>query len=105
MKSSKLLRRDTYKNTLCELVKRSERAREVKYRYEVMRYLLLQEWGNTLRDIKPLEDILKDIIYIDRIIRLGTQGFDEENKKKMSQEKVLELNYEMVANEVLEFNK
>lgn len=82
MKSSKSLRRDNYKKSLTDLLATNEEAHQVKARYKVMMYLLNKEWSNLLsqHDKEVMKEFLKDVIYVDRRIRLDTEGEDEEEK-------------------------
>lgn len=94
MKSAKSLRRDNYKKSLTELLATNKEAHKVAERYRVMLYLLNKEWSNLLsqHDKEVMKEFLKDVIFLDRKIRLETEGEDEDEKEILSQEfKVEEL--------------
>lgn len=53
-----------------------------------MRKVLTQNYPNSLGGITPetIEDMLYDIVYMDRILRLRRSGLQKELKKKLSKE-------------------
>lgn len=88
-------KRNRLKQTLKSLLQNHSDAQEVKHRYRLMRAVLLEEYPNAVGDIEKDKfiEMLKDIIYVDRQIRKETEGKDEETKKILSQEKIIELGY------------
>ncbi len=87
----KTLRQNKYKSDLEKLYVKYPEAKQVKDRYKVMRTILGREWLSLSKiEQNVLEDILKDAIYVDRLIRRMTEGVDEENKTILSQDFQLE---------------
>ncbi len=97
-KSAKTIRRENYKQALAKQVETNPNAREVAKRYKLMIYLLDKEWGNTLIKMGQadlIEKFLQDVVYVDRAIRKATEGSDILQKKILSQEKQIDLGYEV----------
>lgn len=88
MKSPRTIRRDTYAKELATLLSENQEAHLVENRYKVMLYLLNKEWSNLLsqHDKEKMKEFLRDAIYIDRKIRLETEGEQIEEKEILSQE-------------------
>lgn len=83
----KTLRQNKYKQDLEKLYAKYPEAKEVKNRYKSMRVLLQREYLSLQGiDNKVLEDILKDTVYIDRLIRRATEGLEDEEKTILSQD-------------------
>jgi len=101
MKSSRTIRRENYADSLTKLLESNEQAHKVEERYRVMMYLLNKEWSNLIStvDKETMKEFLRDAIYCDRKIRLETEGEQEELKEVLSQEKQIELGYEVGYNE------
>ena len=91
MKSNKTLRQISYKKHLYALIQREPKARLVSQRYKVMQYLLDKEHHNKMVILEPADEFLRDIVYLDRQIRLATEGFDQPEKDRLEQEFVLDL--------------
>jgi len=88
----KTLRQNKYKQDLEKLYTKYPEAKEVKQRYKVMRTILAREWLSLGKiEQKVLEDILKDAIYVDRLIRRMTEDTEQEEKVILSQEFQLEV--------------
>ena len=98
-KSPKTIRQEKYAKDLQNLYEKYPQAKQVKERYKVMRIILKREWNSlTGLDDKILEDILKDVVHIDRRIRKLTEGEENELKEQLSQEEQIKLGYEPGAN-------
>lgn len=91
MKSQKTIRHDRYKRELAKLIQTNPDSRKLNFRYKVMRWLLVKEWNNLMTKGGVNDDFLKDVVYIDRLIRKQTEGYDEELKTISSQEFQLEV--------------
>lgn len=88
----KTLRQNKYKQDLEKLYTKYPEAKDVKNRYRAMRTLLQREYISLQGiDNKVLEDILKDTVYIDRLIRRATEGLEDEEKTILSQDFQLEV--------------
>ena len=81
-----------YKNNLIKLYAKYPEAKSVKQRYVVMRTILQREYPslNSYKD-ESLEEILRDVVYIDRQIRKMTEGIETEEKTILSQSFQLEV--------------
>lgn len=83
----KTIRQKKYKEDLERLYAKYPQAKEIKERYKVMRTILGREWLSLSKiEQKVLEDILKDAVYIDRLIRRMTEDVEQEEKIILSQE-------------------
>lgn len=88
----KTIRQNKYKQDLEKLYTKYPEAKEVKQRYKVMRTILGREWLSLSNiEQKVLEDILKDAVYVDRLIRRMTEDTEQEEKEILSQEFQLEV--------------
>lgn len=67
----------------------------VKNRYKAIRYLLIGKYGSqTFEDKNKTIEMLKDAIYLDRKMRLWTEGTEEVLKEQLSEEfQIEELGY------------
>ncbi len=98
-------RRD-YKAILKKLVESNEDACKVSERYRVMRFVLGLHWQNFLKahDKTTWDNFLKDVVYIDRMIRKETHGKEKELKKILSQDfQLKELDVELHDNLTKDF--
>lgn len=87
----KTIRQKKYKQDLEKLYTKYPEAKKVAERYKVMRIILGREWMSLSNiEQKVLEDILKDAVYVDRLIRRMTEGEEEEEKEILSQQFQLE---------------
>lgn len=83
----KTLRQNKYKSDLEKLYAKYPEAKKVAERYKVMRTILGREWLSLSKiETKVLEDILKDAVYVDRLIRRMTEDTEQEEKEILSQE-------------------
>lgn len=84
MKSSKTIRQNKYAKDLEALYAKHPEAKQVKERYKVMRIILQREWLS-LSKLEPqiIEEILKDVVHIDRRIRKLCEGEENELKRKL----------------------
>ena len=91
MKAPRTIRQEHYKSKLTEVVEKDLDARLVVNRYRLMKYLLHKEWSNLMQGInsEALDGFLKDVVYLDRKIREATEPYDQENKKILEQEYLL----------------
>lgn len=88
----KTLRQNKYKSDLQKLYAKYPEAKKVAERYKVMRTILGREWLSLSKiEQKVLEDILKDAVYVDRLIRRMTEDTEQEEKEILSQEFQLEV--------------
>lgn len=88
----KTLRQNKYKQDLQKLYAKYPEAKKVAERYKVMRTILGREWLSLGKiEQKVLEDILKDAVYVDRLIRRMTEDTEQEEKEILSQEFQLEV--------------
>ncbi len=93
--------------TLENLFLEHPKAKTVEYRYKSLRYVLKRHFSG-LEGIPDdhFEKILKDCVFLDRKIRKLTEGIDQEKKEILSQEKILELGYEVgVDGDIKKLNK
>ncbi len=100
-KTADTLRRQTYKTELNRTLELNSANGNVEVRYKLILWLLCKEWGSTLSKVEKelMVKILKDAVYIDRIIRLKTCGREEELKEILSQEfQIAELGMEVGSN-------
>lgn len=82
--------------TLEELLQQFPESRLVENRYRSMRVVLKKHWKfvETVNQ-KDMIEFLKDVVYLDRKIRLETEGEQEELKQQLSEEKQVELGYQI----------
>lgn len=81
-----------YRSALADLFATRPDAYRVANRYRVMRSVLLQEYIDVgVIEKEVMLEMLKDITFLDREIRLFTQGHEDELKDKLSAEKIVEL--------------
>lgn len=66
--------------------------KSVKKRYDSLK-MLLQEKYPLIKEMDYI-NLLKDTIYLDRILRLATEGLEQEEKDILSQDFQLEIGYE-----------
>jgi len=80
--------------TLENLLQQFPEAGLVENRYRSLRVVLKKHWKfvETV-DQKDMINFLKDVVYLDRRIRLATEGQQDELKQQLSEEKQLELGY------------
>lgn len=81
-------RRAVYKAELKEILDRSPEAKKVENRYLVIAQVLAKEYPNFMNATSK-EVILKylqDTVYLDRKLRLETEGDDEDVKLEKAQE-------------------
>ena len=83
-----------YRTVLSETILSNPEARLVKNRYRLMRKAILDQFPQTFEGIskETMLELLKDVCTLDREIRLFTQGYDQENKDLLEQEKLVEIN-------------
>lgn len=86
------LKLNKYKREVIKLVAENEDARLVKNRLKVLSFILSQEYPSLLENYskESLIEILRDVLYIDRQIRRETIEFDQEQKKILSQQWVVD---------------
>lgn len=89
-------RTNRLKNVLRKLLDGKPESRLVKNKYRSIRAVLTEEYPGTLQIIPKdkLEEIIKSILYVDRMLRKETEGEEVEEKKILSQEFQIELGYE-----------
>lgn len=61
-------------------------ADKVVNRYRTIRYTLLKDYPNLLANKEISLELIKDIVYLDRRLRIETQGVDTEVKEVLEQE-------------------
>lgn len=83
----KKTRRDSIKKSLSNALKEIPEAKEVKNRYRLMLYVLTNYYpiitGSVSKD--TFKEFLREVVYLDRQIRLNTSGVDTEKKEILSQ--------------------
>jgi hypothetical protein len=81
-------RRDKQKEILRNLLENKPEAKLVKNRYRAMKYVLSHYFPQLFEIYPPetIEELLKDVVYLDRQVRLATEGEDEMQKKILCQE-------------------
>ena len=89
--NSKTLRQRKYKEEIAKLYVKYPQAKSVKQRYKVLRVILCREWQSLNKlssqiEPKVLEEILKDAIHLDRLIRRMTEDTEQEEKEILSQD-------------------
>ena len=94
----KKTRRDSIKRSLANAIRTIPEATDVKNRYRLMSYILNDFYpiisGSVSRD--TFKEFLREVVYLDRMIRKETQGKDEEEKTILSQDfQLKELDYEV----------
>jgi hypothetical protein len=67
--------------------------KNVEQRYETIRLLLQEKYQPIMQSVSrdTLKEFLKDTIYLDRLLRLYTEGLQVEQKKLLSDEYVAEV--------------
>lgn len=60
-------------------------ADKVVNRYRTIRYTLLKDYPTLLANKEVSLELIKDIVYLDRRLRIETQDIEEEEKKVLSQ--------------------
>lgn len=82
-----------YRSNMARILNNNKDADKVENRYRLIRSTLLAEFPNTVGDIEKetMLELLKDITFLDREVRLFTEGKEEELKTKLSNEKIVEL--------------
>lgn len=82
-----------FKSILAETVQSNPEARLVKNRYRLIRKALMAEYPKTLGtvDKDTILELLRDVTYLDREVRLFTEGSDQEIKDLLSADKITEL--------------
>ena len=80
-------RRNTYKSELSAILARSEEAHKLENRYKVMAQLLAKEYPSLMTSTTKelMYEFLRDVVYIDRKIRLETEGESEDEKLELAQ--------------------
>ena len=96
MKSPKTLQQEQYKKVLIELLKDNPEARLVKNRYRAISHVLSSRklWKDTLYTKLQnfaIHDLIREIVYLDRLLRKQTENYDKEEKVILSQEFQLEV--------------
>ena len=94
----KKTRRNSIKLSLSNALKEIPEAKEVKNRYRLMLYVLTNYYpiitGSVSKD--TFKEFLREVVYLDRQIRLNTSGVDTEKKEILSQDfQLKELDYEV----------
>lgn len=82
-----------YRSNMARILKNNPEASKVENRYRLIRATLLAEFPNTVGDIEKetMLELLKDITFLDREVRLFTEGNQNELKKELSDKKIVEL--------------
>lgn len=80
--------RQQLKKSLKLTMERFPDGKHIKYRYNTLRFTLLNFYPTMVGSMTKDEfiEMLRAIIYLDRQIRLETEGIDEEEKEILSQE-------------------
>lgn len=67
--------------------------KNVEQRYETIRLLLQEKYQPIMQSVsrETLKEFLKDTLYLDRLLRLYTEGLQVEQKKLLSDEYVAEV--------------
>jgi len=94
MKQPKTKRQEHYKQVLSELFLKNPEAKKVALRYKTLAYTLNKEWANLMSGSESWDNFLRDVIYLDRQLRLMTEGDETELKEILSQEWQIENGYE-----------
>ena len=94
----KKTRRNSIKLSLSNALREIPEAKEVKNRYRLMLYVLTNYYpiitGSVSKD--TFKEFLREVVYLDRQIRLNTSGVDTEKKEILSQDfQLKELDYEV----------
>lgn len=87
MKKPLTLRHEKYKKDLVGIIERSGEARLVRNRYKLLMQVLTEEYPSLSGNysLESLDQIVQDIVYLDRKIRHLTENYDKENKLILSQ--------------------
>ena len=82
-----------YRSNMARILNNNQDADKVENRYRLIRATLLAEFPNTVGDIEKetMLELLKDITFLDREVRLFTEGKEDELKNKLSAQKITEL--------------
>jgi hypothetical protein len=82
-----------YRSNMARILKNNQDADKVENRYRLIRATLLAEFPNTVGDIEKetMLELLKDVAFLDREVRLFTEGKETELKKSLSDQKIVEL--------------
>jgi hypothetical protein len=78
-----------------DMILTNEEARLVKNRYRTIRKTLQYSWTALIDSVgkETMLNFLKDVVYLDRKLRLQTEGEEDELKEQLAQEKQIELGY------------
>ncbi len=90
--------RNDLKESLSLVFKCHPESRYVKYRYRTLLASIRTAYPNLTSSVdkEVMMKFIKDVVYLDRLLRLKTSGVDEEKKEELSQSFQLEeLNLEM----------
>lgn len=84
-----------WNNRLDKLLETAPEMRLTKNRYKCLSIMLQKQYEPIIKSVSPdtMQMFLKDVCYLDRELRIKTQGEEKELKKILSQEKVIELGY------------
>lgn len=94
MKKETAFRREM-KSALKIVFTENENAKLVKFRYNTLRATLLRFYPNLINSVEKDQflEMLRAIVYLDRQIRLETEGMENETKEILSQEAQIDLGY------------
>ena len=86
-------RRDAQKKILAHLMANKPEARLVKNRYRAIRFVLKNYFPQLFELYPPetIENLLRDVVYLDRQVRLATEGIEGQEKEILSQEYQMEV--------------
>ena len=103
MKQNKTIRQENYKKTLTELLDKHPEARMIAKKYKVLAYTLNKEYPVLMSKNESWDNFLRDVVYIDRVIRKLTEGDDQYNKDIAEQEWQMGNRYESGYNQKLNY--
>lgn len=86
-------RRKFYTKKLKEELESNPNSRKVENRYKVIAKTLFREYPNLMQSAskETIYEFLKDTVYLDRKLRLETEGEDEDVKLELGRKVVEEL--------------
>lgn len=77
------------------LLKQYPEYRSVKKRYDAIALILQGKYPKIKKNREVMARLFKDVVYIDRKLRAMTESEEVEEKKILSQERQLEMGYEV----------
>lgn len=83
-----MTKHEHYTKRIKDLFEQSEESKSVKNRYRTTRYALYEQYHEMMDLVTKdkMIEFIKDVLYVDRKLRMMTQDLEQEEKKILSQE-------------------